>query len=104
MIPDSRKDEGLNWKFIYGYPDQARASPFSSVFHDCMFDPAAFHLLLAQSAYHLAALKGQPPPLQALYHKAAGLSIVNARLSDPELAVCDGNIIAATTMVSLEVC
>ena len=68
-----------------------------------MFDAAAFHLLLAQSAYNLAALKGQSPPKQAIAHKIAGISIVNARLSDPNLAVCDGNIMAATTMVSIEV-
>jgi hypothetical protein len=91
---------------IYQRIPWSRARLFLVLFNspECIVDPTAFHLLLAQSAYDMCALRNEPPSRRAIVHKAAGLSIVNARLSDPALAVCDGNIMAATIMVSIEVC
>lgn len=72
-------------------------------FNQAMQDPAAFHLLIAYSALHSSTIQGRGPTPEAIVHKGEGIKLVNRRLTDPEMAISDGNILAAMFMANIEV-
>ena len=99
MHEDVSRLGGLLFGFNRGIP----ADPGPWHFVEALRDPAAFHLMLSDSAHHVSSLEGHHPSELAILHKLNGTRLVNQRLSNPTMATCDGNILAVMFMTFIEV-
>jgi hypothetical protein len=99
MHEDVSRLGGLLFGFNRGIP----ADPGPWHFIEASRDPAAFHLMLSDSAHHVSSLEGRRPNELAILHKLKGTQLVNQRLSNPTMATCDGNILAVRFMTFIEV-
>jgi hypothetical protein len=84
-------------------PNAKMTAPFRVWCSAAIEDPASFHMMVAISGYHRAALLNLPAPPVSIWHKIKAVQIVNERLSDPETSVVNANIQAAIWMCSMEV-
>jgi hypothetical protein len=89
--------------YMFRFPIRAKLMPFHLFMQDALQDPAAFHLLLAHSAHHLASLHENSSCEDGVRHKLRGIEIVNERLMSTDTSVCDGNIQAVIFMIAIEV-
>jgi hypothetical protein len=88
---------------LFGFKPGIRFDPGPWHFVEALRDPAAFHLMLSDSAHHVSSLEGHHPSELAILHKLKGTQLVNQRLSNPTMATCDGNILAVRFMTYIEV-
>lgn len=102
----------IDRSLAHHYHESFSASPFEFAGHDfspfreitlrvVMKDPAAFLLLLALSAEHVASISEQDSSIAEAY-RAKGLSIINKRMKEPYHAVSDGQISACAVLASSE--
>jgi Fungal specific transcription factor domain len=90
-------------RLLFGFKSGVPFDPGPWHFVEALRDPAAFHLMLSDSAHHVASLEGHHPSELAILHKLNGTRLVNQRLSNPTMAICDGNILAVMFMTFIEV-